>query len=172
MVLFLAFAAPFYYNARKSKKNREFQVQVFQQNALEKRLNIVNQDSWRERYFIGLDSAKRKVLYIHFQEVPTIIEIDLSKVISIELHEKSHEVGSGNGKRKITDNLDLIFHFKNKESSESLEFYDGEKYSDMEGEIPLTRTWCSLLKANLIVKSNELIHSKKSQRGLSLHSPG
>ncbi len=157
LVLSIAFASPFYYNHKKNKKNKELQTELLLKIARENGLVLTHSEFWRERYSIGLDSTSKKVLYIQFREIPKILAIDLAKVKSIELQERNHEVGSGSEKRKVIDNLDLTFYFKNQETGLTLEFFNGDIFSDMEGELPLVKNWIGLLKANLTVNTPVLV---------------
>jgi hypothetical protein len=153
LVLSLAFAAPFYYNHKINKKKIALRTHLLHQTAKEKGLVISKFELWRERYIIGLDSTKGRVLYIQYLETPIIADIDLSKVRSMEILERNHEVGKGKEKRKVIDNLELVFYNKNNESFMAIEFYDGELFSDMEGELPLIKEWQTMLKTSLKVSS-------------------
>ena len=147
VVITIAFCAPFYIYKRRSKQNKMKILNFFNQTVLDKEMEVSQFGFWRDRYLIGLDVRKRKLLYIDYAERPFETLVELDEVKAIELHERSHEVGFGSDKRKILDYLDLTFYFKGPQnSSVSLEFYDGEMYSDLEGEMPLCRKWLTILK--------------------------
>jgi len=153
VVLTLAFMAPLYLNHRKNKKILAEKNQFFANLAKEKGLHFSQKEIWRNRYMLGLDTDLRKLVYVHFEEVPVVVEIALDQIQSIEIHEKTHEIGSGKEKNKVIDNLDLIFHLKTSQGKKiTLEFYDAEKFSDMNGELPVIRNWQSLLQSNLKMK--------------------
>ncbi|MDO9553048.1 hypothetical protein [Rhodonellum sp.] len=153
VVLSVAFMTPLYLNHRKNKKIEETENQFLAALAKEKGLHFSHKEIWRNRYMLGLDTQLKKLVYVHFEEVPVVIEIDLDQIQSIEIHEKTHEIGGEKEKRKVTDNLDLTFHTRNPQRRQvTLEFYDAEKFSDLNGELPLIRNWQSLLQSNLKIK--------------------
>lgn len=153
VVLSLAFMAPLYLNHRKNKKIAEAKNQFLADLAKEKGLHFSQKEFWRNRYMMALDTNLKKLVYVHFEEVPAVIEIELDQVQSIEIHEKNHEIGGEKEKRKIIDNLDLTFYMGHSQKNQiTLEFYDAEKFSDMNGELPLIRRWQSLLQSNLKMK--------------------
>jgi hypothetical protein len=153
VVLSLAFIAPPYLNHRKNKKIAEVKNQFLADLAKEKGLIFSQKDTWRNRYMLGFDTNVKKLVYVNFEEVPVVMEIDLDQIQSIEIHEKSHEIDTGNGKRKVVDNLDLTFYLKSPQGKKiTLEFYDAERFSDMNGELPLIRNWQSILQSNLNIK--------------------
>ena len=153
VVLSLAFIAPPYLNHRKNKKIAEVKNQFLADLAKEKGLIFSQKDTWRNRYMLGFDTNVKKLVYVNFEEVPVVMEIDLDQIQSIEIHEKSHEIDTGNGKRKVVDNLDLTFYLKSPQGKKiTLEFYDAERFSDMNGELPLIRNWQSILQSNLYMK--------------------
>lgn len=153
VVLSLAFIAPLYLNHRKNKKIAEVKNQFLADLAKEKGLIFSQKDTWRNRYMLGFDTTVKKLVYVNFEEVPVVMEIDLDQIQSIEIHEKSHEIDTGNGKRKVVDNLDLTFYLKSPQGKKiTLEFYDAERFSDMNGELPLIRNWQSILQSNLNIK--------------------
>ena len=153
VVLSLAFIAPLYLNHRKNKKIAEVKNQFLADLAKEKGLIFSQKDTWRNRYMLGFDTNVKKLVYVNFEEVPVVMEIDLDQIQSIEIHEKSHEIDTGNGKRKVVDNLDLTFYLKSPQGKKiTLEFYDAERFSDMNGELPLIRNWQSILQSNLYMK--------------------
>lgn len=153
VVLSLAFIAPLYLNNRKNKKIAEVKNQFLADLAKEKGLIFSQKDTWRNRYMLGFDTTVKKLVYVNFEEVPVVMEIDLDQIQSIEIHEKSHEIDTGNGKRKVVDNLDLTFYLKSPQGKKiTLEFYDAERFSDMNGELPLIRNWQSILQSNLNMK--------------------
>ena len=147
-VCIAAFAAPFYWNHRKSAqklKQAMFHIHEVSKNL---KLNLQEKDSWNNQYFIGLDPEQKVLLYAAEIHQTPPLTLDLTTVQRIKLEEKFHEFGQGRDKRKVIDRLDLVLIIAG-QSSLQLEFYDAEKFSAMDGEPLLIKKWEKLLQSLL-----------------------
>lgn len=147
----IAFATPFYLNNQKVK-NEKIQKSIKLADALKNNgLNLTEQEEWRNRYFIGIDSEKNKLIYIsNLNEINPIL-IDLHKVNHVKIHEVSRLIGTKGNNRKIIDALSLqLINYDGKVIGD-LEFYDGEIFSDLVGEPIVIKKWEATLQS--IVKN-------------------
>ncbi|MEP1953998.1 MAG: hypothetical protein ABJ333_04335 [Algoriphagus sp.] len=141
-VCFMAFTAPFIYQALKNKKSLMLQQGTFTEFAASNNVKPTQHEHWRNHYHLGVDTEAKKVIYHRFGSYPEQSVIDLNDIKSVSLQEKNRVVVVGKEKRFIIDYLALQFHFKDpSHSPKTIETYDGKLYSDMAGERGLTERW-------------------------------
>ncbi|MCH7410578.1 hypothetical protein MM239_14315 [Belliella sp. DSM 111904] len=145
----VAFAIPFYVNhlkVKKAKLNKESLLKGFIKSH---GLTINMQDQWRSQYFIGLDTQQRTLVYIDDLEEIKPILIDFNEVKQVRINEISRSLKSKGPDRKIIDGLYLELLNPQGKVIESLEFFHGDKFSDLVGEPVLIKKWEAILKSTL-----------------------
>ncbi|GMQ23918.1 hypothetical protein Aoki45_06000 [Algoriphagus sp. oki45] len=141
-----AFIAPFVYHNIKSKKVVTQQNDSFNSLAGQSGAKPEVRERWRNIYQIGLDRDKKILVYQRYGEKPMESAVDLKKISKVSVEEKAHTVVVEKEKRVILDYLALNLYPKDKEQGPiSLEFYDGELFTDLLGERLLANQWKSNL---------------------------
>ena len=160
MVIMLLFSTPFVIFKRKQSKKIKAQKLFLDQWQNKAGLKFDQSDDWRDRYFIGLDSERKVLVYVIFDAENTVHQIDLSKASDVKVLKMEREVKVEGKTTNVIDSLSLkIDLMGEKEAAKILEFYDSDLFSDNLGELPLIQKWQEKLKA--ILKNNH-ISSKKS----------
>lgn len=137
----VAFAIPFYLNSQKVKREKIQKADRLSEFLKKHELNLTEYDEWRNRYYIGLDPQKCKLIYIsNLNEINPVI-IDLNKVSHVKINEVSRVIGTKINSRKIIDFLSLQFINYDGKIIGDLEFYDGEIFSDLVGEPIVIKKW-------------------------------
>ncbi|GAB2635147.1 hypothetical protein [Belliella aquatica] len=149
----VAFAIPFYLNSQKVKKEKAQKSNKLTEFLKNHDLSLSEQEEWRNRYFIGIDTQKNKLIYIsNLNEINPIL-IDLYKVNHVKIHEVSRVIGTKGNSRKIIDALSLqLINYDGKIIGD-LEFYDGEIFSDLVGEPIIIKKWEATLQS--LVKNQQ-----------------
>ncbi|GMQ28539.1 hypothetical protein [Algoriphagus confluentis] len=145
-----AFISPFVYHRIKSKKVEAQQNQSFE--ALSKQAGALPEvkERWRNTYQIGLDRDNKKLVYQRYGEKPMESAVDLKTIGKVSVEEKAHTVVVEKEKRVILDYLALNLYPKDKEQAPiSLEFYDGEHFTDLLGERLLANQWKGYLEQEI-----------------------
>lgn len=145
----LAFAFPFYWYHRKNKIKNHEKAQKLKAFISHHRLSIIREETWRSRYYIGLDSAQKKLVYVEDLEQFRPQLIDLHQVKQVVFHEISRTVGEKANSKKVVDELKLQLLNQKGKMVASLEFYDGEKFSDLLGEPIVIKNWEALIQEQL-----------------------
>ncbi|NHE59813.1 hypothetical protein [Cyclobacterium plantarum] len=141
MVAIIAFIMPFYINNKKVKAKVALAEKLLADFAKNQQLNIQVKDLWRNKYFIGIDPQKGKLIYSEDINSCLPVLIDLHLIGHVRIKEESHKVVSPTSTRKVIDKLELSFYSEKAELFHNIEFYDGEKFSDLLGETILIKKW-------------------------------
>jgi len=148
-VLLVAFAVPFFMYSSKSKKEKKKRDMMLEDYLKANNLKLDLQESWRNKYFLGLDLAHKKLVYVKSFEDFQPLQVNLEELSHITSQEVSRMVGSGKDSRKVLDELQLQLVGKNGKVRASLEIYNGDLFSDLSGEPVLIQKWETLLKEQI-----------------------
>ncbi|EOZ98710.1 hypothetical protein A33Q_1364 [Indibacter alkaliphilus LW1] len=161
IVAILAFIAPFYIQYLRVKKTKLRKTSELNRFLEEKKLQINDFDFWRNFYYVGIDSSQMKLVYAKGSDQFSNQLIDLKDINYAKISESFRILGEKEPKRKIIDLLILELIDASGNVRYMLEFYDGEKYSDLLGETVLVKEWRdqvnSVLKKNRGRNSNPLL---------------
>ncbi|MFD2202452.1 hypothetical protein [Shivajiella indica] len=150
ILLVIGFIAPLYIYKRKQSKKASYQKNLF--NETEKTLGLTCdvKDFWRDYYAIGLDSDHKMLVYIKFEQESLPQVFDLRNYDSITQIQRHEEIKTGNIRKEITNFIGLKLNVQNSNQKETiLEFYDGDLFSDHQGEGPLAAKWKDLIKQSM-----------------------
>ena len=139
-----------YYQGMKKKERNKF-IQHFLQLATQQHLSISTNDSWNDRYAIGIDTQKQQLFYLKRQgDKDTTSTLDLAKVERCSLINDKRIVMES----VIVDRLALAFNFRNPGQPEMiLEFYLREESSPLNDEFLLAEKWKALIQSVLLPKA-------------------
>jgi hypothetical protein len=145
-VLALAtFIVPIYLIQSRQKKKNSKVLDEFLAFCQSRQLHLTEQDSWNGNLAIGIDKAKKKLVY--FNRHSTIAEhlvVDLAGVSKCEVVNVSREV-NGN---LLIDGIELHLAFVDgKKPQQKLEFYNKEHFTMLSGELQLARKWADHVNA-------------------------
>lgn len=152
VVAILAFIAPFYIQYLKVKKTKLRKVSELNKFLEENSLQINSFDFWRSFYYVGIDSSQMKLVYAKGAERFSNDIIDLKDINYAKIRESSRVLGEKESKRKVIDELTLELVDASGNVRHMLEFYDGEKYSDLLGETVLVKKWQD--QVNAVIKKS------------------
>ena len=148
LILFGAFTVPFILHSLKNKKIEKALLAKINEVAATRNAKPEQIETWRRLYGIGLDSSKKVLVYLRDDEQSETLDLqDFSKVklvktnIDVVGEESTHSVLNYVGLEltpKTNHKLPVV-----------LEFYDGDKFSDLMGETLLADKWEKILKSNL-----------------------
>ncbi|WP_297334995.1 hypothetical protein [Algoriphagus sp.] len=146
----MAFIAPFAIQRIKQKQLTKKQDLSFLELAGKMNLTLTKTEKWRNHYQIGLDQAKKTLVYARFGDFPCQDIIDLKTVKSCSIDSQIRKVKLGNEQVIVTDFLALTLHFRNPEqANKNLEFFDSDQFPDMMGEKVLVQNWNQLINEEL-----------------------
>ncbi|WP_373522888.1 hypothetical protein [Aquiflexum sp.] len=152
LIALLAFIWPLYYYSRKQKLKLKSQQEFLDKIRQASQLHFDHEDHWRGLYGMGLDIKNKKLIYV-FHGTPSETKIiDLQKAHKISFQKTEHEISNGKEKRQILDHLAIQIDCVDK--SHVLEFYNCDRFSDLDGEWPLAKKWENILKP--LVKENKI----------------
>jgi len=161
LVIMLLFSTPFVIFKRKQSQKIKAQKLFLEQLQAKAGLKFDQSDDWRDRYFIGLDSERKVLVYVIFGTENTVHQIDLFKATDVKVLKMEREAKVEGKPINVIDSLNLKIQLMgDKPDSKILEFYDSELFSDNLGELPLIQKWQGNLKA--ILKKNEIAIKNKS----------
>lgn len=146
VILIAAFILPLYLHISKVKNREVRATKLLEDFAKSQELEIQVKDLWRSKYFIGLDRNKAKLLYSDDIALSSPVVIDLRTITRVKIAEVSHKVVNQLESRKIIDRLDMVLLDKSGNTANILEFYDGNRFSDLNGETILIKKWESYLE--------------------------
>ncbi|WP_114749754.1 hypothetical protein [Pleomorphovibrio marinus] len=152
VVAISAFIAPLYIQYLRVKKTRLRKESELNRFLEENSLRINNFDFWRSFYYVGIDSSQMKLVYAKGSEQFSTDIIDLKDISYAKIRESSRTLGEKESKRKVIDHLTLELVDASGNVSHMLEFYDGEKYSDLLGETVLIKKWQD--QVNVVLKKS------------------
>ncbi|MCH6235164.1 hypothetical protein [Cognataquiflexum rubidum] len=159
LVIIALITSPFVIYKRKQSHKIKAQKLFMEQMESGSNLKFDHADSWRDLYYIGLDTGKKALVYVKFEPEKTAHQIDLSWATDIQLVKIERAVEIDGKPANVIDRLSLKIEISNeKKGAKILEFYDCDQFSDNMGEWPLIQKWEKLLKP--IVKSNQIHHKK------------
>lgn len=148
--LLLGFLSPLIVYKIKQSKKANYLKDIFNQSEREFGLKCDQKDFWRDYYAIGLDTDKKMMLYIKFDTKPEILNMDLKNCSQISLIQKTEVFKQENKNREIIHYRGLKLNFPTNNHHEiNLEFYNGDLFSDLQGEGPLVLKWKELIAQNL-----------------------
>ncbi len=142
IVLIMAFIAPIYFHIRQSNLQMSRALAEIEKFAHSHGLNLNRMENWRKRYVIGLDSINAKLIYTsEMSTIPPSL-LDLEEVAQILLEEHFHHAHiNKEEKTKVLDSVYLLLLGIEGQELHRLEFYDGNKFSDLSGEAMLAKQW-------------------------------
>lgn len=149
VVSIIAFCIPFYIHSRNIKNRLAVANRHLEDFANNEQISLEKREIWRNQYFIGFDSQKGKLIYSMDISTASPQFIDLEMVNGVKIEEASHKVQSQVSSRKVIDKLDLVLIGEGGKHLYELEFYDGDKFSDLLGETVLIKKWETALKGYL-----------------------
>jgi hypothetical protein len=125
------------------KKNKKTIEQQFLDLAKNKNVKITYHETWRNSKAIGINSGSRKLFYLKKQEGnDQEILIDLAEVKECRIDKKS--------KMNTTDQINLVFTFKNSGNPEKLlTFYRKDQDQALQDEIDLAEKWVGIINLKL-----------------------
>jgi hypothetical protein len=134
------------------KKNKEVKfLRYFKNMAEREKLEISQNEMWKDKYLIGIDENANKLLYVNSSENKMEEHvIDLSGVETCRIASMNRNVKTADGIKNVTDRLDLVFTHRNAEVPQTvLEFYDSEVFMTPDGELPLIENWFRIINSRL-----------------------
>lgn len=144
--LIALFVAPLYLHIRKTNRAKAKAVKRLESFAASQGLVFSDTDIWRNRYFLGLDRNKNTLVYTDNMAESAPICIDLASIHRVRMVGRFHEVVSNVEKRKVFDAIELQLIDQDERLAHRLEVYDGDRYSDLDGEAVLAKKWEILLQ--------------------------
>lgn len=145
----IAFIIPFYLQYRKlnnQKMGIQKQLQAFKSL---NQLNIDQEETWRSKYYLGLDRSNKKLIYANWTAEIKIDLIDLTQVSKVSIQESARLVGTASPQRKVCDLILLKLKLNQQDKEYTLELYDAEKYSDLQGEGPIAKKWEGIIQQEI-----------------------
>lgn len=147
-ILSIAFCIPFVYQIQKNKKklkklNTELQSIADISGACPDVVEI-----WRHRYALGLDSSRSILVYL--QSEPNRIEhnLDLKQYKKVNLVKTFQRTEDKKNLSKLPDYIGLELIPKSADlKAIAVEFYDGNEFSDLQGETVLAEKWAGTLNS-------------------------
>lgn len=149
-ILTIAFCLPFAYQMRKNK-NKEVLIKA-ELNTLAESLGAKPEitECWRQRYAIGLDSSLGVLLYLQQEPKHVAQTLDLKNFKKVNITKIFEETSGKAHLHKLPEYIGLNLIPKSSDDENVvLEFYDGEEFSDLQGESVMAEKWAALLN-NLI----------------------
>lgn len=153
----VAFIVPFFIKHQGNKKTTLKVRQQLNEKLLENQLSVQEEEIWRDRYFLGLDKSKNKLIYIQDISKMTLQIIDLEKISTVSIHETSHHVGDKKNGRTIIDSIHLSIQSKDTSKTLTLEVFNSDYFSDLFGEPVFAKRWKEIIEKQL--KKAELVNS-------------
>jgi hypothetical protein len=150
IVAILAFIAPFYIQYLRVKKMKLRKASELNRFLEENKLQINDFDFWRNFYYVGIDSSQMKLVYANGADQFSNELVDLKDINYAKIRESFRILGEKESKRKVIDLLILELIDASGNVRYMLEFYDGEKYSDLLGETVLVKKWHD--QVNAVIK--------------------
>lgn len=148
--LLLGLITPIYLNKRTQSKKISLQKRVFQQKEKDFGIQCLEKDFWRSYYALGLDLDKKKLLYIKFDSTTEIHELDLKNYTHVSKFQQNEKINNGGINREIPYKIGIkLVSQKSNHPEIHLEFYNGDLFSDHQGEEPLAAKWEELIAQNL-----------------------
>jgi hypothetical protein len=151
LVIVALITLPFIYNSiYKKSKTKKF-LADFLQLAKQENLNISKNEVWNHKYAIGIDNNSGKLLYVRKEgyDLKKIL-IDLSLVENCRIDYMSRTSKSQDGISKISDRVELVFPFRNRNTPEkAIEFYDSTEFMPTSDDMHQVENWCNIVNSSL-----------------------
>lgn len=141
LVVIVLFVTPLYLHVQRTKKKKANALQRLEEFSGTHGWKLTEYEIWRSRYFLGIDAVNLGLVYIEEIAAGTPISVDLREIDRVRMIERSHEIVSSTEKRKIIDAIELQLIGSNGQVAHRLEVYDGDRYSDLDGEAVLAKKW-------------------------------
>lgn len=147
IIMVAAFVLPIAVNKRRTRKQEQSGRDRILGFARDNNLSLDHAEVWRNRYFLGLDSASGKLVYsgdIH-GEVHAVL--DLGEARSAGIHEDSRRVGRDNS--KVIDRLFLELHMRHGRGNGRVLLYDGDVHTSLQGELDFLEKWKERINSSI-----------------------
>ena len=149
-VILLGVTAPFISYSIKAKNAKRKFLSGFSKYAADLNLKIDLQEDWRNRYILGIDKAKRTLVYYQTGENEEKVTVPLQELSRAVVYQSYLNGDDPTRKNKPLDQLALQLHFKNPTNKVlNLEIYNQEFYSDLLGETVLAAKWAQTINEYL-----------------------
>ncbi|SIT16806.1 hypothetical protein [Belliella pelovolcani] len=145
----IAFIIPFYLQYRKLNNQKMGIQKQLQEFKSLNQLNIDQEETWRSKYYLGLDRSNKKLIYANWTAEIKIDLIDLTQIGKVSIQESARFVGLGSSKRRVCDLILLKLKLNQQDKEHTLELYDAEKFSDLQGEGPLAKKWEGIIQQEI-----------------------
>ena len=137
---------PIFYFQSKQKAKKEKLLQEFMKLAQQHQLMVTQYDFWDPSYAIGIDTAKKILLYTRKgAEKDDVMLIDLSDVQQCKVNNLYRDSVGG----RTIDLIELAFICTNSKALKNLEFYNREINLNLNNELLLTEKWKNIVNVNL-----------------------
>ncbi len=153
----IAFILPFYFAGRNVNKKKALAMKQIADFAKSQNLTFSIQDIWRNQYFIGLDTTKGVLIYCENLSNTSPVVIELKKINHVTIDETAHVVTNMTNSNKVVDKLSLFIFDNRNRIVQDLEFYDGDRYSDLNGEAVLIKKWEILIREQIKNHRSKLV---------------
>lgn len=149
-VFISAVTAIFVYYAVKNKKAKAELLTKYNQFVSSQNLKTETNETWRNRFMLGLDTQSKTLVYCDFSEKEEKLAVPLAEVSKVVIHEVFRELENTSGARKTLENLVLKVQLKNlSKPSIHLPIYSADDYSDLLGETVIASNWATLINQQL-----------------------
>jgi hypothetical protein len=143
LVLSAAFVFPIFNHSRKIKLAQQKKLNTLLEMGIKEGYIWNTMDFWRNEYLIAVDKQKKVMAYYQStSKEPILVDLNKYKMISIVEVETPKEKGAS----RIHE---LHLKFQSNDplcKAILLEFYNAEKFSDLNGEFPLVKKWEAICK--------------------------
>jgi hypothetical protein len=138
------------YSVYKKSKTKKF-LTDFLHLAEQEKLNISKNEVWNHNYAIGIDNDSGKLFYVRKEDGnlrKTLIDLSLVEKCRIDYLNRTSK--SQDGISKISDRIELIFSFRNKNTPEkAVEFYDSTEFMPTSDDMHQVENWRNIVNSAL-----------------------
>ena len=147
IILVLAVALPFILLHLWNRSKERRIIRELSGMSGHKRIDFLNHDHWRNSYAIATDKDTDNIYYLNRKKGQRYL-IGIKDVETARVVTTSRSVKTESGMNNVVEKLALVLTFRNKEIPErELEFYDGEEFMTVDGEIPLVEKWEEIINS-------------------------
>lgn len=141
-----AFSVPFIYNGQKNKKIEKKLLINLKELASQKGANPTEVETWRFRYAMGLDQQENILVYLRQDSESLSYSLNLAEYKNVQLIKKYQESNGKELNHKLPEYVGLQLNPKNaSQEPVTLEIFDAEMYSDLNGETVLADKWVAII---------------------------
>ncbi|SFT92637.1 hypothetical protein SAMN04489724_2891 [Algoriphagus locisalis] len=145
-LLMCAFSVPFIYNGQKNKKIEKKLLINLKELASQKGANPTEVETWRFRYAMGLDQQENILVYLRQDSESLSYSLNLAEYKNVQLIKKYQESNGKELNHKLPEYVGLQLNPKNaSQEPVTLEIFDAEMYSDLNGETVLADKWVAII---------------------------